>query len=101
MGMGNSGGGGSRPKGNIYVPMPQSDSIYGKAPDGTTMSKRDQLIRRYGEVSVMHAEVAVCVTIMAELGIIKKSEFAELVENALRSADIRRQQHAEGGGYRG
>ena len=92
MGFGNSGGGPNRPKGHIYVPMPQSKSIYG---DG---SKRDQLIKRYGEVSVMHAEVAVCVTIMAELGIIKKSEFVELVEGSLRAADIKRQRQAASGG---
>lgn len=89
---GNSGGGPNRPKGHIYVPMPQSNSIYGQG------GKRDQLIRRYGEVSVMHAEVAVCVTIMAEIGVIKKSEFVELVESSLQAADIRRQRQAASGG---
>lgn len=92
---GNSGGGPNRPKGHIYVPMPQSNSIYG------TGSKRDHLIRRYGEVSVMHAEVAVCVTVMAELGIIKKSEFVELVESSLKAADIKRQRQAASGGRAG
>jgi hypothetical protein len=72
--------------------MPASKTVYGEG------SKRDQLIQRYGEVSVMHAEVAVCVTVLVELGIIKKSEFVELVESALKVADIRRQRHAESGG---
>lgn len=88
---GNSGGGPNRPKGHIYVPMPASNA-YGYP------SKRDQLIRRYGEVSVMHAEVAVCVTILMEIGIIKKSEFVDLVEQALAAADRRRQLQAESGG---
>jgi hypothetical protein len=74
------------------VPMPHARTVYGEG------SKRDQLIQQYGEVSVMHAEVAVCVTVLVELGIIKKSEFAELVENALKAADIRRQRQAESGG---
>lgn len=90
----------NQPKPHIYVPMPQSDSVYGPAPDGVTMSTRDKLIRQYGEVSVMHAEVAVCITIMSELGVIKKSEFADLVMQALSAADRRRQQHAEAGGFR-
>lgn len=81
-----------RPKPHIYVPMPQSKAAYGEG------SKRDQLIRQFGEVSVMHAEVAVCVTILIELGIIKRSEFAELVESALVAADLKRQRHAESGG---
>lgn len=82
----------NRPKPHIYVPMPQSRSVYGEG------SKRDQLIKRYGEVSVMHAEVAVCVTVMVELGVIRKSEFAEMVEAALAAADIKRQRMAEAGG---
>lgn len=89
---GNSGGGPNRPKEHIYVPMPQAKSIYGEG------SKRDQLIRRYGEVSVMHAEVAVCVTILAELGVIKKTEFVDLVIGALEAADRKRQIMAESGG---
>ena len=80
------------PKQHLYVPMPQSKTVYGEG------SLRDRLIRQYGEVSVMHAEVAVCVTIMVELGIIQKSEFASLVKNALEAADIRRQRMAESGG---
>lgn len=82
----------NQPKPHIYVPMPQSRTVYG---DGST---RDQFIRRYGEVSVMHAEVAVCVTVLSELGIIKKSEFVELVKNALEAADRKRQLQAESGG---
>jgi hypothetical protein len=46
----------------------------------------------------MHAEVAVCITVLAELGVIKKSEFAELVSQALAAADRRRQLQAERGG---
>lgn len=85
----------NRPKPHIYVPMPQSDAAYGPPPpDGKTLSVRDRLIRQYGEVSVMHAEVAVCVTVMMELGIIKKSEFTELVSRALAAAEIRRQRQA-------
>ena len=95
MSFGNSGGGPTRPKGHMYVPMPEPNGIY---PRVNNMSMRDQLIKRYGEVSVMHAEVAVCVTILAELGIIEKSEFAELVQRALHAADLRRQRHAESGG---
>lgn len=81
----------NRPKEHVYVPMPGAP-IYGD------MSKRDQLIRRYGEVSVMHAEVAACVMILVELGIINKQEFVELVERALQAADIRRQRQAASGG---
>ena len=98
--MGNSGGGPNRPKGHIYVPMPQSDSVYGR-PQGDGMPLRDQLIRRYGEVSVMHAEVAACITIMKELGIIHPQEFTELVQRALAAADLRRQRQAESGGRTG
>lgn len=87
----------NRPKPHIYVPMPQSDSVYGPAPLDSGLSIRDRLIRQYGEVSVMHAEVAVCITIMSELGVIRKSEFAEMVKQALASADRRRQLQAESG----
>jgi hypothetical protein len=90
-----SGGGRNRPKPHIYVPMPEAPGVYPRE-QGT--SKRDLLIRRYGEVSVMHAEVAVCVNIMVQLGIIKTSEFVQLVEQGLATADIRRQRHAESGG---
>jgi hypothetical protein len=72
--------------------MPASKNAYGEG------NKRDQLIRRYGEVSVMHAEVAACVTILMHLGIVKKTEFVELVEHSLQAADIRRQSQAESGG---
>lgn len=81
-----------RGKPHIYVPMPKSSFAYGDS------MKRDQLIRRYGEVSVMHAEVSACVSVMILLGIIKKTEFVELVENALQSADKARQRQAESGG---
>ncbi len=81
-----------RGKPHIYVPMPQSEFAYGEK------TKRDQLIRRYGEVSVMHAEVSACVSVMILLGIIKKQEFVELVERALQAADLRRQRQAESGG---
>lgn len=86
-----------RGKPHIYVPMPQSDSIYGPAPLDAGMSKRDRLIRQYGEVSVMHAEVSACITIMAAVGIIDKGEWVELVESALAAADRRRQLQAESG----
>ena len=92
-----SGGGPNRPKPHIYVPMPQSDATYGK-PSGDGMPLRDRLIRQYGEVSVMHAEVAACVTIMKELGLIHPQEFVELVTKALAAADLRRQRQAESGG---
>lgn len=72
------------------VPMPASKVVYGEG--GT---KRDQLIRQYGEVSVMHAEVAVCVTVMVELGIIRQSEFVQLIENALQAADYQRHRQAQ------
>lgn len=86
-----------RGKPHIYVAMPQSDSLYGPAPlEG--LSLRDRLIRQYGEVSVMHAEVAACISIMAQLGIIEKQEWVELVSNALAAADRRRQLQAEKGG---
>lgn len=90
-----SGGGPNRPKPHIYVPMPEPEGTYPR--QGGT-SRRDHLIKRYGEVSVMHAEVAVCVNIMINLGVIKKSEFVQMVEQALTVADIRRQRHAESGG---
>lgn len=92
---GNRGGGRTRPKGHIYVPMPQAEGVY---PRQQNTSRRDLLIQRYGEVSVMHAEVAACVNIMIQLGIISKSDFVTLVEQALQVADIRRQRHAESGG---
>lgn len=92
--------GGPRPKGFIhdYVPMPEPPGTY---PRIQGRSKRDILIRNYGEVSVMHAEVAVCVNIMIQLNLLKKSEFVELVERALAVADIARQRHAESGGKEG
>lgn len=95
-----SGGGPNRPKPLIhdYVPMPESEGTYPRIQD---RSKRDLLIRQYGEVSVMHAEVAVCVNIMIQLGIIKKSEFVDLVVRALTAADVARQRHAESGGREG
>jgi len=91
---GNSGGGGSRPKGHIYVPMPQAEGFYGR--DGRV--SRDTLIKRYGEVSVMHAEIAACIVILDAIGILKKSEFQDLVQQALAAADLRRQRMAESGG---
>lgn len=87
----------NKPKPHVYVPMPQSDVTYGK-PEGDGMPLRDRLIRQYGEVSVMHAEVAACITILVELGIINKTDFVELVKRSLASADLRRQRQAESGG---
>lgn len=86
----------NQPKPHIYVPMPQSDVAYGPPADDK-MPVRDRLIRRYGEVSVMHAEVSVCITVMMGLGLLKKSEFVEMVTQALASADVRRQRQAESG----
>lgn len=94
MSFGNSGGGPTRPKGHNYVPMPQAEGFYGR--DGRV--SRDTLIRRYGEVSVMHAEVAACIVILDAVGIINKNEFQDLVQQALAAADLRRQRHAESGG---
>lgn len=92
--------GGPRPKGFIhdYVPFPESPNTY---PRIGGRSKRDILITNYGESSVMHAEVAVCVNLMIQLNLIKKSEFVEWVEQALKVADIARQRHAESGGREG
>lgn len=94
---GNPGGPGRpRPKGagHVYVPMPAAQGFYGT--DGR--SSRDQLIRQYGEVSVMHAEVAACIVMLEAIGILKKSEFQDLVQGALAAADLRRQRQAESGG---
>jgi hypothetical protein len=66
-------------------------------PADDKMPFRDRLIRQYGEPSVMHAEVSVCLTVLIQLGILKKSEFLELVTQALAAADLRRQRQAESG----
>jgi len=92
--------GSPRGKPHIYVPMPGGKGTYPEDPQ-RKMNRRDVLIREYGEVSVMHAEVAVCVNVIIQLGFLKKSEFVEMVERALAVADIQRQRHAESGGREG
>jgi len=68
----------------ILVPMPESD-MYKKS------IKRDDLVQQFGEATVSRAEVAVVLNILYMTGVIKPSEFADLmVMQCRRIEDERR-----------
>jgi hypothetical protein len=56
----------------IHVPMPQA-AAYGRTID------RDQLVRRYGESTVLRAEIAAIMNLLMAVGMISGSEFVDLV----------------------
>jgi hypothetical protein len=71
---------------NIIMPTPE----YGKGGEYV----RDRLVRQFGETSVMKAEIAICIQLMMMNGIIKGSQFVELLEQVLKKNEDRRRAQA-------
>jgi hypothetical protein len=53
-------------------------------------SVRDQLVERYGQVSVNSAELSVVLDVMMVTGMIKPSEFVDLMQRKLHRIDEQR-----------
>lgn len=72
----------------IWVPQPAS-KLYG-AGGGHPESVRDQLVQQYGEGSVEKAEISVVLDLLFINGIIKPSEFVDLMMKKLHRIDEQR-----------
>lgn len=55
---------------------------------------RDQLVARYGQVSVNSAELSVVLDIMMVTGMVKPSEFVDLMQRKLHRIDEQRRAEA-------
>lgn len=74
------------PKPNIYIPMPKSEGYGGNL--------RDQLAQKYGDPTVTRAETAVIINILIYMGIIKGSEFQDMIVQACERIDGERRKAA-------
>lgn len=74
---------------NIPMPTPQ----YGKGGDYL----RDKLVQKYGEASVLRAEISICINLLIMNNVISGSQFIELLEHLLSKNEDRRRAAA---GYR-
>lgn len=63
--------------------------LYG-ADGAHPQSVRDQLVQQYGEVSVNSAELSVILDVMMVTGMIKPSEFIDLIQRKLHRIDQQR-----------
>ena len=74
----------------IWVPMPAT-KLYG----GDSETIRDRFVAQYGEATVHNAEHQCVLDFMMLMGVVKPSEFLEVLEKKLRRTDERRR-HAAG-----
>ena len=74
----------------VWVPQPAT-KLYG----GNAESISDRFVREYGESTVSKAELQCVLDFMLLLGIVKPSEFVEVLERKLRRTDELRR-HAAG-----
>lgn len=72
----------------IWVPQPAS-RLYG-AGGGDPETMRDRLVDAYGEGSVQRAELSTCLDLFMLNGIIKPSEFIEVIQRKLYKIDQQR-----------
>lgn len=67
---------------NVILPTPDYGSRSGNY-------VRDRLVQEYGETNVMKAEIAICIQLLMMNGVIKGSQFIEMLEVVLKKADDR------------
>ena len=76
--------------GNPKIQMPTPDYGNRQAQD----YRNRELVPRYGEATVMQAEITACIQLLFMTGIIKPSEFAEMVGRICYKVDQRRREAA-------
>lgn len=69
------------------VSMPATD-LYGAVRPDTI---RDRFVREYGEATVTRAEIQVCLDLFMLMGVVKPSEFVDVLERKLKRVDLERQ----------
>lgn len=72
----------------IHVPMPTPETY-----DPRTV-KRSELVARYGENTVLRAEVTTCLNIMLMVGMVKKQEFMDIMLRQLDTIEQKRRAQA-------
>jgi hypothetical protein len=55
---------------------------------------RDQLVQKYGEASVLRAEISICIQLLIMNNVISGSNFIELLEHLLNKNEDRRRSAA-------
>jgi hypothetical protein len=78
----------------IWVPQPAS-KLYG-AQGADPESIRDQLVDMYGENTVQRAELSILLDLMMLNGVIKPTEFIEVMQKKLYKLDQKRRVAAMG-----
>lgn len=73
----------------IWVPQPATN-LYGSNPE----SIRDRYVRMYGEATVHNAEHQIILDLMLLNGVIKPTEFVEVLDRKLRRIDDMRRSAA-------
>jgi hypothetical protein len=76
----------------IWVPMPAA-GLYG-VDRAHPQTIRDRLVAEYGEVTVNSAELSVVLDVMMVTGMIKPSEFVDLMRKKLHRIDEERRRRA-------
>lgn len=66
-------------RGGIYVPMPTAEGYGGNL--------RDQLAQKYGEPTVTRAETAVLINILIYMGVMKASEYRDMIVTMCEKID--------------
>ena len=74
------------PGGRVYVPMPKTEGYGGNL--------RDELAKKYGEPTVTRAETAVIINLLIYMGVIKGSEFREMIVTACERIEDERRKAA-------
>ena len=70
----------------IYVPMPKSEGYGGNL--------RDELVQKFGEPTVTRAETAVIINILIYMGVMKGSEFRDMIVTMCNRIDDERRKAA-------
>lgn len=76
----------------IYVPMPASQLYSGGGAHPETI--RDRFVANYGETTVQRAELQVVLDLFMLMGVVKPSEFIEVLHRKLERIDKMRREQA-------
>lgn len=76
----------------LWVPMPAT-KLYG-VDNAHPQTIRDQMVERYGQVTVNSAELSVVLDVMMMTGMIRPSEFVDLMQRKLHRMDEQRRAEA-------
>jgi hypothetical protein len=77
----------------LWVPMPASKLYQAQGADPESL--RDQMVRQFGSTTVQEAELSCILDLLMVMGVVKPSEFVDLMQKKLHRIDQRRRMMAQ------